>query len=320
MDSLSHTQGAWSSFVLSRNIRSPGRSAYLGCTRFAPCAPAVYNGGMRKTLAVLAVVAVAGCASLKDLAKAAFQTPRLEFRSATLQALDLEGATIGVVFDLTNPNGFGLDLARVAYGVEVEGTRIASGDLPGGLAIPASGKAPLTIPVRVRFADVPGIVSLLTTRRESLRYKLTGNAGVRTPVGVIDLPLAHEDTLRLPGLPGFAVEGVSVRGAGLTDVALDLRVRVKNPNAFPIPAGRLDYALSLGGAEVARARDAALGNVAAGGSTVVVIPVKVDLVRAGRVATALLGGGEVPVGLAGTANVAGIPVPLDVRATVPARR
>jgi LEA14-like dessication related protein len=275
---------------------------------------------MRKTLVALAVVLLAGCASLKDLARVAFQTPRLEFRAATLQALDLEGATVGVVFDLTNPNGFGLDLARVGYGVEVEGTRIAAGELPGGLAIPASGKAALTIPVRVRFADVPGIVSLLTTRRDSLRYKLSGSAGVRTPVGVIDLPLAHEDTVRLPSLPGFAVDGMSVRGAGLTAVALDLRVRVKNPNAFPIPAGRLDYALSLGGAEVARANDAALGNVAGGGSTVVTIPVKVDLVRAGRVATALLGGGEVPVGLAGTANLAGIPVPLDVRATVPARR
>jgi LEA14-like dessication related protein len=275
---------------------------------------------MRKILLALAFTLLAACASLRDLARSAFQTPSLEFRSASLQALDLEGATIGVIFDLTNPNGFGLDLARVAYGVEVEGTRVATGDLPGGLAIPASGKAALTIPVRFRFADVPGIVSLLTTRRDAIRYKLTGNAGVRTPIGVIDLPLAHEDQLRLPGLPGFAVEGMSVRGAGLSDVALDLRLRVKNPNAFPIPAGRLDYALSLGGAEVARASDAALGKIAAGGSTVVTIPVRVDLVRAGRVASALLAGGEVPVGLAGTANVAGIAVPLDVRASVPARR
>src|SRR5512133_3003435 len=146
---------------------------------------------MRKLLLTVALALLAACASLRDLARSAFQTPRLEFRSASLQALDLEGATIGVVFDLTNPNGFGLDLARVGYGVEVEGARVATGELPGGLAIPASGKAALTIPVRFRFADVPGIVSLLTTHRDAVHYKLTGNVGVRTPVGVIDLPLSH---------------------------------------------------------------------------------------------------------------------------------
>ncbi len=275
---------------------------------------------MRKTAIALALVVAAGCAGLRDLAKVAFETPRLEFRSASLQALDLEGATIGVAFDLTNPNGFGLDLARAGWGVEVEGTRVATGEMPGGLAIPAKGTAPLTIPVRIRFQDVPGIVSLLTTRREALRYKLSGSAGVRTPIGVIDLPISHEDQIRLPGLPGFAVEGVSIRGASFSDVALDVKLRVKNPNAFPIPAGRLDYALSLAGNEVARASDAAVGKVAAGGSTIVSIPVKVDLVRLGRAAPALVKGGDVQVGLAGTADVAGLPLPLDVQALVPARR
>jgi hypothetical protein len=30
-------------------------------------------------------------------------------------------------------------------------------------------------------------------------------------------------------------------------MALDVKVGVKNPNAFPLPPGRLDYALSLAG-------------------------------------------------------------------------
>lgn len=275
---------------------------------------------MRKLAALLALLVLASCAGLRDLANAAIQKPRLEFREATLQGLDLEGATIGVGFDLTNPNGFGIDVARVRWGVDVEGTHVADGDLPGGLAIPANGKAPLTIPVHVRFRDVPGIVSLLTSRKDQIQYRVSGSAGVRTPVGVLDLPLSHSDTLRLPGLPGFALQGVSVRGASFSDVALDVKLRVQNPNPFPIPAGKLDYALSIGGAEVARASDAAVGRLGAGGATIVTIPVKVNLARLGGAATALVRGGDVQVGLAGTADVAGLPLPLELHGLVPARR
>lgn len=278
---------------------------------------------MKKTsalaLALLAFVA-AGCAGLSELARVAFKEPRLTFRTATVEALDLEGATIGVKFDLENPNGFGLDVARVGWGVEVEGTRIATGDMPGGLAIPANGVAPLTIPVRVRYKDVPGIIGLLTSRRDAIAYKLSGSVGVRTPIGVVDLPVSHSDRLALPSLPSFSLQGLSLRTTSLTEMALDVKVGVKNPNAFPLPAGRLDYALSLAGFEVARAQDAALAKVPGGAAQTVSIPVRVSILKAGRAATELARGAPVELGLAGTADVAGIPVPLDLAATLPARR
>jgi LEA14-like dessication related protein len=276
---------------------------------------------MKRTFA-LALLALtgAGCAGLSDLARVAFEEPKLSFRSASVEALDLEGATIGVKFDLENPNGFGLDVARVGWGVEVEGTRIATGDMPGGLAIPARGVAPLTIPVRVRYRDVPGIVGLLTSRRDAIGYRLSGKVGVRTPIGIVDLPVSHSDRVALPSLPSFSLEGVSLRTASFTDMALDVKLRVKNPNAFPIPAGSLDYALSLAGTEVVRAQDTALARVAGGTAQTVSIPVRVNVLKAGRAATELARGAPVQLGLAGTADVAGIPVPLDLAATVPARR
>src|SRR5512139_27497 len=88
-------------------------------------APSVEGGTMRKILLAVPVVALslAGCASLKDLARAAFNQPRLTFKSAALGALDLEGATLAFTWEIENPNALGLDLARGAWQVEVEGTR-----------------------------------------------------------------------------------------------------------------------------------------------------------------------------------------------------
>jgi LEA14-like dessication related protein len=271
--------------------------------------------------ALLAVALfLASCAEVQKLARSSLKDPKLTFRSASLQGLDMEGATVAFTWDLENPNGFGVDLARVGWTVDAEGTRIAAGDLPGGLQIAANGTAPVTFPVRVRFQDVPGIVSLLGSGKDAIGYRLAGSIGVRTPFGILDLPLSHEDTLRLPAVPRFALEGLSIRSMALDEVALGLRLRVRNPNAFALPVGRLDYALSFGGAPVVRAQGAELAGVAGGSSAVVELPLRLDLASAGRAAGDLARGGEVDVGLTGTAVVGGIPLPLDLRGRVPARR
>ncbi len=275
---------------------------------------------MRKTLvAVLVPVLLSACAGLQDLAKAAFREPRLTFRSAALDALDLEGATVAFTWQIENPNAIGVDLARAGWQIEVEGTRLAAGELPSGLQIPANGKAPLTFPVRIRFRDVPGIVSIVGSGKSELGYRLSGSLGIRTPLGVVDLPLSHTDRVKLPAMPRFALDGLRVRSVSLSTVALDVRLRVQNPNAFPVPGGELDYALALGGTSVARAQGASVRPVPAGGSAVVEIPVRIDVASAGRVAADLARGGDVQVELTGEAQVAGLPLPLDLRGRVPAR-
>ncbi len=276
---------------------------------------------MRKTfLALAAPVLLSACAGLQDLAKAAFKEPRLTFRSAAVEALDLEGATVGFTFEIENPNAIGVDLARAAWQIEVEGTRVAAGDLPAGLQVPANGRAPLTFPVRVRFQDVPGFVSLVGSGRSDLGYRLSGSLGVRTPLGVVDLPMSHSDRVRLPALPRFALDGLHVRSVSLSSVAVDVRLRVQNPNAFPLPGGEIDYALALAGTPVARAQGASVRAVPGGGSAVVEIPVRVDVTAAGRVAADLVRGADVQVELTGNARLAGLPLPLDLRARVPAHR
>jgi LEA14-like dessication related protein len=132
--------------------------------------------------------------------------------------------------------------------------------------------------------------------------------------------MSHTDRVSLPAMPRFAVDGLRVRSVSLSTVAVDVRLKVQNPNAFPLPTGAIDYALALAGKPVARAEGAAVGAVPGGGSGVVEIPVRIDVLSAGRVATDLARGAEVQVELTGKAEIAGLPLPLDLRARVPARR
>lgn len=277
---------------------------------------------MRKlALAVLVTVPflLSGCAAVQNLAAAAFEKPKLTFLSVSLQSLDLEGATLGFEYRLENPNGFGLTLARLGYALDVEGARVVDGNLQQGLQIPANGAAPVTFPVHVKFKDVPGFVRLVTSR-DSVAYKLSGKAGVNTPIGVVELPMSHSSTIGLPKLPSFSLESVAVRSTSFTDIALDVRMKVQNPNRFPLPPGSMKYGLALGGTEVARADAAALAKVPAATGATVVLPVKVSLLGAGRAISQAMQGGGLPVALSGTAVIAGIEIPLDLSSKVPTTR
>jgi LEA14-like dessication related protein len=275
---------------------------------------------MRKASLAVPLLLLAACAGLGELAASSVRKPKLKFRSASVQALDLEGATVAFTWDLENPNGFGVDIARVGWSVDVEGTRVAAGDLPGGLEIRAGGRAPVTFPVHLRFRDLPGIVALLGGGKDAVSYRLAGTLGIGTPVGILDVPVSHAGRLPLPAMPRFSLEGIAVRSVGLSEIVLDVRLHVRNPNAFPLPPGAIDASLAIGGQPVARAGGIAVEPVAGGASAVVAIPVRLDVGSAGRAAADLARGGEVQVGLSGKATLGGIPFPLELAGKVPARR
>jgi len=239
---------------------------------------------MRVTLALLTVLVLfSGCAEVGKLAAAAVDPPRLRFRSVEVRSVDLEAATLGFNFEAENRNAVSLEVARITYGLEVEGKKVTSGEAPGGLNLPAKGKAPLTFTARLRYQDVPGIAALLG-KRETVRYRLSGAIGVQTGLGMLEVPVSHEDTVKLP-----------------------------------IPAGKLDAALSLDGVEVARVDERDLSTVRKNGSAVVVIPIQLDLDQAGRAAAELVRGGKVQVELRGEADLAGIKLPLDLSGKLPGR-
>jgi LEA14-like dessication related protein len=278
---------------------------------------------MRKLALALALPVLAtGCAGIQQIARATIEEPKIAFRSASVESIDFDGATVALLFDLTNPNAFGLELARAAWAVEVDGTRIAAGDMPGGLSIPASGTAPISLPVRIRYRDVPGIASLLGSGKDDVPYQVSGTIGVKTPVGVLDLPVSHSDRLRLPRLPSIAVDGISLRNVTFEPfgVGFTIRLRVANPNRFRIPAGGFDTVVELGGSTIAKGQVGRLESLAPGASAVMEIPVSMDPAAAVRAASLLGQGGDVDVHLTGRVVVAGLQLPLDLRARAPAHR
>lgn len=137
-----------------------------------------------------------GCGALRHAIGADLQPPRFTFDSWSAQ-VDLEGATLLLVFQVENPNPKDLHLAGARYALELDGRRAASGELPGGADFPAQATTPLTVPVRIRFQDLPPLLGMVFGR-DSIPYRVTGTAQVRTPIGLMEIPFEHADRLTLP--------------------------------------------------------------------------------------------------------------------------
>lgn len=251
------------------------------------------------------------------------ELPTLQVRGATLAGYDFQGATYNVAFDVTNPNPVVLALSRLSLVVEVEGTTPYSIEARPGVAVAGAARTPVIVPFHVRYADIPNVVSLLgTTERVALRA--SGSVGIETASGLLPMPLAFDAELPLPRLPTVAFEGISASGFSAAKKSFDVKLRIENPNPFPLPAGRLGYVLSLAGSAAASSENERIPGTRAGSSTTVAISAQVSVMSAGfgagKAILTAASGGEVPVRIHGQASLAGIPVPFDLEKRIPKLR
>jgi LEA14-like dessication related protein len=247
--------------------------------------------------------------------------PLVAFEAVDVEGLGFLSVKMSFRARLENPNPVPMSIVRVDYTLDVEGGRAAAGALPMSLALEAAGAAgpgatSLLLPVELRFAAVPGIARVLALDREAT-YALGGAVTFLTPYGEVRVPMAQGGRIVVPRSPRFRVEKVVLRSKSPREVALDMQVDVRNPNDFPIPAGRIGAGLLLSNQEVVRA-DVEIPEPIEGGATAVVhVPIRLSVLKAGRAAARLL----IPftsldVAVKGEAVFGGVPVPLDLSTSI----
>jgi LEA14-like dessication related protein len=159
---------------------------------------------------------------------------------------------------------------------------------------------------------MPGVATVLAAEREA-EYLLQGSVTFSTPAGEVAVPLSHAGRVVVPRLPRFRIEKVALRSRSAREVTIDLRLDVWNPNAFPLPAGRIGYGLFLSDREVVHGDIVVAAPIEGGASASLEAPVRISVLKAGKAAARLL----IPftsldVKVKGEAVFGGVPVPLDL--------
>ncbi|MGZ3460236.1 MAG: LEA type 2 family protein [Archangium sp.] len=273
----------------------------------------------RLVLATVGLALLAGCASLQQLAKNAFQKPRLTFKTARLAQASLADATVDLVYELENPNPLGLNLASVSYAFFVEGKQVVAGAPAKGLSIPAGGKTELTFPANVKFADLVPVVETFLNK-DAAHYKAQGSLGIQTPLGVLSFPLEHEGTFEVPKIPHVQFDPPRITNVTLQGATVEFPLTVKNRNSFPLPVGGISGALKVAGANVGNLSTGDLGLLEPGGTRQLTLPMKINFLSAATAATALRSGSNTQVTLDGQLLSGGKNVPLDVKQLLNFRR
>lgn len=144
-----------------------------------------------RTIALSAVAwLAAGCASTGVIV----ERPSVTLSNVAVTDIDLGGQTFVLDFDVVNPNPFPLPIRSIAYGVELEGLRLASGETQSAFTVPAGGDSHFEITVDVDLMRTAP--QLMFVVREGLYrdipYALEGRFA-------IDVPFANPVTFRNEG-------------------------------------------------------------------------------------------------------------------------
>jgi LEA14-like dessication related protein len=255
-----------------------------------------------------------GCAYLRKLASKAFQQPSLTFKTAQLADASLGSATVNLIFDLENPNPVGLSIAEVGYAFFVEGKQVTAGSPQRGLRIPASGRTELVFPANIKFADVAPVIQTFLNK-DVASYRAEGFLGVKTPIGVLRVPLAREGTFEVPKVPTIQIAEPKVRNLSFTGATLEIPLTIKSRNSFPIPIAGLTGALEVSGAKVGSLSTGDLGQLPGGETRQVNIPVTVHFAQAATAAAALTRGSGT-LGFSGQLSSGPASVPFNFNQTV----
>jgi LEA14-like dessication related protein len=265
--------------------------------------------------AAAAASTLAGCAGLEGVLRQGIQKPEVSVVSAAPTAIDFEGIGVEVELRVQNPNAIGLRVAGFSWQLDVDGARVATGDAPGGLSLPASGAANSRLTARFRFADLANLAKSIEGT-DQVSVHVAGKVGVETPIGVMDVPWSVTKALPTPRLPRVELGGIRLGKQSFTEAEVVLRLRVQNPNPFPLPAASVKLDVDLAGDRVAQAASQQLAPIPAEGAGTIELPVRMSLLGAGR---ALLGarGRSIPVAVRGTAGFAWMQYPFSVTGELP---
>jgi hypothetical protein len=279
---------------------------------------------MRALAAVAVATTLAACSHARPPPPPApipVVQPLVALESAGVQELGFLGADLRFRVRVENPNSTPLSVARVDYGLDVEGRRVAQGALHEGVAVAAAGPdgpgtASVELPVQVRYASVPGAAALLALDGEG-GYALSGAVVFVTAAGEVRVPMSASGRLVVPRSPKFKVEKVVLRSASPRQIVLEMSLDVVNPNTFEMPPGRVGCGLHLSGREVVRADVVFPASIAAGATASAVVPIKLSPMKAGTAAARLLiPFTSVDASLKGEAVFGGVPVPLDLTTSI----
>jgi LEA14-like dessication related protein len=144
--------------------------------------------------ALVAVVLVAGCATLKNALT--FEKPDVLLQQINVTGIGLTGGTLDLVFDVYNPNQYRLRSTRLEVELQLAQTDFGEALIDKPLDLSPQNHSQVVMPVRFTWAGV-GAAARSLLQSQSLPYGLTGAVILDTPIGERRVQFKNSGTVPL---------------------------------------------------------------------------------------------------------------------------
>jgi LEA14-like dessication related protein len=152
------------------------------------------TASFRKMGLIVFACFAAGCASTG----VSVERPSVSLQNMEVAEIDLDGQTFVLGFDVVNPNPFPLPIRSMAYGVELDGLRLAGGETQSAFTVPADGNSRFEITVDVDLMrTAPQLLFILRDGiYRDIPYALEGRFAIDVPL-VNPVSFRNEGSIRL---------------------------------------------------------------------------------------------------------------------------
>lgn len=143
---------------------------------------------------LMVTVAVAACATL---GRSVFATPTVELKDIRMKAIGLQGGSMDIILNVTNPNDYRLDATRLTYNLYVDTIKVAFGEIHKAATLEAHKKNEVVVPVSFSMQELIRATQLFS-QTGGVDYRVTGEVTATTPGGSFTRPysgVGHFDNI-----------------------------------------------------------------------------------------------------------------------------
>jgi LEA14-like dessication related protein len=156
---------------------------------------------------------------------------------------------LNLLFDLNikNTNGLAIKLQGLDYQLLINDNSLLSGNQNQGIEIAAYADNKVSLPLTLNLADMYKTVASLIDQDTSA-YQLNCGLTFDLPVlGATRIPITKTGSVPLPKIPNVSLQGIKLNNLNLAGANLELKLNVKNANAFAVLLNNLNYGLTVNG-------------------------------------------------------------------------
>lgn len=122
--------------------------------------------------------------------------PTVAIREIHVTGLTLSGATLTLLVELENPNGFGLTVTAFTYTLYLNDRPVAQGKTIESVELPRRSVTSIPLPLKTSFQDLErGLQSLIGSA--TVDYRIQGSLEVRSFLGPLEFPYHRTGTIDL---------------------------------------------------------------------------------------------------------------------------